>query len=61
MFFFSCRKKLVIYGIPATYLDRGRFTGKIGNLQLRSISHVTVKAFEKGGKKMTRTTDKILV
>lgn len=46
--------------MPATYLDRGTFTGKIGNLQLRSISPVTVKEFEKGGGKLTRTTEKTL-
>lgn len=50
----------VIYGMPSTYLDRGTLTGKIGNIQLRSISHVTVKAFEKGGNKLTRTTEKTL-
>lgn len=59
-FFFSCRKMLVFYGMPATDLDRGTFTGKIGNIRHRSISPVTVKAFEKGGSKLTRTTEKTL-
>lgn len=59
-YFFSCRKKLVIYGMPSTYLDRWTLTGKIGNIQLKSISPVTVKAFEKGGNKLTRTTEKTL-
>ena len=40
--------------------DRGTLTSKIGNIQLTSVSLVTVKTFEMGGNKLTRTSEKTL-